>query len=647
MVQVSNLSDGDKKTGRNDVAAEEYAHFALSTLSSDLLGMVGSQPTIPRSIDLSVNFPAPGDQGSQSSCVGWATAYALKSYQEKVETGWTLNTPDHLFSPAFIYNQINGGQDQGSNISEALALAVSKGVATLATMPYNYTDYRTQPTASAFTQALKFKAASFLRVNDTSQIKAALANRKPVVGGIAVYQQLVALKGSNSVYNTSSGNKQGGHAITIVGYDDDKYGGAFKVINSWSQNWGDNGFFWMPYNFTSGGILSEAYILEDAENTETITPQEPTEPKPDNSTLPNLTVENWNASYDPHPRGAGSLTYTIKNSGSGIAPPGADVNFMLSDNPDISSSDYYVVYESIPFDLQSGGSAYRDAGNAITFNFPDQLSSGIYYMALWVDDLDVVEESNEKDNKSIGNNSLTIQNTLPDLEVNTWYADWDGYGNGILTYEIINSGASSTSSTNWYINLILDKDQFFGNGNEIFLFYEQAAFILAPGGTVYRRAGQNPAHFNLYESYDNGYVPSGTYYMALWVDDTDAENESNELNNGSYSWGTIPISGYFGATRSGVKSSRTDNTSSLLSATGQDANLDGSGKAYNGKKLPPTNLIWQKVEITRLGNGGTSMKILDQKMGAPVTEKDQPKYSKTISAKTKVIFPTTSATPMP
>jgi hypothetical protein len=59
--------------------------------------------------------------------VGWATAYALKRYQEAIEIGWPLNTRADIFSPAFVYNQINRGQDQGSLISDALNLIVRDG----------------------------------------------------------------------------------------------------------------------------------------------------------------------------------------------------------------------------------------------------------------------------------------------------------------------------------------------------------------------------------------------------------------------------------------------------------------------------------------------------------------------------------------
>jgi hypothetical protein len=39
-----------------------------------------------------------------------------------------------------------------------------------------------------------------------------------------------------------------GHALCVIGYDDNKYGGAFEVINSWGSRWGNDGFIWIRYN---------------------------------------------------------------------------------------------------------------------------------------------------------------------------------------------------------------------------------------------------------------------------------------------------------------------------------------------------------------------------------------------------------------
>jgi len=48
-------------------------------------------------------------------------------------------------------------------------------------------------------------------------------------------------------YEASQDESNCGHAMLIVGYDNTK--NAFKIINSWGTNWGDNGYSWVNYNF--------------------------------------------------------------------------------------------------------------------------------------------------------------------------------------------------------------------------------------------------------------------------------------------------------------------------------------------------------------------------------------------------------------
>ena len=37
------------------------------------------------------------------------------------------------------------------------------------------------------------------------------------------------------------------HAILIVGYNDEI--GAFKFVNSWGANWGNQGYGWLTYDY--------------------------------------------------------------------------------------------------------------------------------------------------------------------------------------------------------------------------------------------------------------------------------------------------------------------------------------------------------------------------------------------------------------
>ena len=414
----------DQGLGALEVEAEEYAEFESLQLSADVAGSIGADSISPSWIDLSANFPVPGNQGSQGSCVGWATAYAAKTYHERLEMSWPLLGHTRLFSPAYIYNQLNRGKDEGMSINAALDLIVKQGVATMAAMPYDSTDYLRQPSTKARRQAANFKAQRSYTVKGVRRMKAALANKHPVIISMKVYPSFRLLKGRDSVYNSATGKVEGLHAVTIVGYNDNRYGGAFQVINSWGRDaFGDNGYFWLPYDFVID-VVREAYVLIDGKNGAGI----PAGPwtRPPNPDLPNLQVQQWNASYDPRPGGLGVLEYSVINTGTGVAPTGVTVALMLSTDPAFrfGSQDVLVVEEKIPFPIEPGRGAIRDETNAIRF-FPEHLQPGMYLMALTVNLDREVEESDESDNVNIMSGEyVVIEDTQPDLYVRNWHAEW-------------------------------------------------------------------------------------------------------------------------------------------------------------------------------------------------------------------------------
>lgn len=163
-------------------------------LGVPLASMPFSGAQLPSSVDLSNDLPPPGDQGHQSSCVGWAVAYALKSQQEKVEEHWPLTIPnsgihpEHVFSPAYIYNQINGGRDSGAQFVDAFRVLTSQGAAPLSAMLYNEADFLTQPSAVARQVAGNYRIAEWRQVNvrDVIELKAQLNAGLPVVIGAVV-----------------------------------------------------------------------------------------------------------------------------------------------------------------------------------------------------------------------------------------------------------------------------------------------------------------------------------------------------------------------------------------------------------------------------------------------------------------------------
>lgn len=229
---------------------------------------------LPARVDLSNLMPPAGNQGRQNSCVAWAVAYAYKSYQEMMEENsqYRINGQlnlDAVFSPAFIYNQINNGQDGGSYFADALNVLSQQGAVKWADMPYNEFDYLTQPNSVQINKAKKYRIDFWRRVNvfDQKEIKAQINAGYPVIIGAMVDKEFEImgrnLTTQDYIWNSASGQQQGGHAMLIVGYDDAK--GAFKVLNSWGKNWGRDGYCWITYSFFPQ-VVREGYVMKDAIN---------------------------------------------------------------------------------------------------------------------------------------------------------------------------------------------------------------------------------------------------------------------------------------------------------------------------------------------------------------------------------------------
>jgi hypothetical protein len=259
-------------TGLQPADPEELARMPKAA-------MPFSGKELPRSVDLSEKMPPPGQQGMQNSCVAWSIAYAVKSYQEKLEegnpyfTGGYLNY-DAVFSPAYIYNQVNNGVDGGLLFKTALNLLLAEGAPKMSVMGYNEQDYLTRPTPFQKEQAKKYRIAEWDKVDvNTTNLQERILNVKtmlnaglPVMFGARVDQAFNqdGITGMKPyIWSVKKGPDVGNHAMVAVGYDDNLQ--AFKVLNSYGAEWGNNGYLWITYDlFVS--TVNEAYIARDALN---------------------------------------------------------------------------------------------------------------------------------------------------------------------------------------------------------------------------------------------------------------------------------------------------------------------------------------------------------------------------------------------
>jgi len=190
------------------------------------------------------------DQGVLGSCtanaIGAAFHYAL------VKQGITDFAPSRLF---IYYNEraMEGSEkiDAGAMIRDGIKSLHKIGTCSEKEWPYNIDLFAAKPPTSAYSHAANERAEKYSRVPQTlKDMQACIAGGFPFVFGFTVFDSFMSEQVRSSGYMTMPclhDSMLGGHAVLAVGYDDKKK--HFIVRNSWGEEWGDKGYFYMPYDF--------------------------------------------------------------------------------------------------------------------------------------------------------------------------------------------------------------------------------------------------------------------------------------------------------------------------------------------------------------------------------------------------------------
>ncbi len=233
---------------------------------------------LPSSYDLSDRMPPVRNQGGQGSCASWAVGYYLKSYHEHLDKDTDYgegNDYEGAYSPAFLYNHVKVDScDGGSYISDNLDRIRDIGIPSWKDMPYNDNNCNAKPSAKATKNAKCARILDYQRLRthkpiesiEMKDMKYYLSHDNPLVIGIYTFDGFSTPKKYNGEFfykNYSEKKYYGGHAIVVVGYDDSR--NAFKIINSWGKDWGNDGFLWIDYDVFSR-IVFIVYRTEDALN---------------------------------------------------------------------------------------------------------------------------------------------------------------------------------------------------------------------------------------------------------------------------------------------------------------------------------------------------------------------------------------------
>jgi cathepsin B len=114
----------------------------------------------------------------------------------------------------------------------------------------------------SFTKAFCKKGTS-VQLTGRDKIQNEIKERGPLASLMTVWSDLSNYK--SGIYKQTTGSKQGGHAILLLGWGVENGVSYWIVQNSWGAEWGDNGVFKIDMSDTNSEMASSAfYCVPDA-----------------------------------------------------------------------------------------------------------------------------------------------------------------------------------------------------------------------------------------------------------------------------------------------------------------------------------------------------------------------------------------------
>lgn len=226
-----------------------------------------SNYTIP-----SYQLPPVFNQGNLGSCTANAlsTCFYQTQIREQIPRQQAI-----IGSRNFIYyferaliNTINS--DSGAFLGDGMKVLSKQGVCSEKIWPYIISKFTVRPSNEACRLALQTRIKTYARLNiNLNQFKASLSNNYSIVVGIQCFPSIFKAPNGNVPLPTPGQKTIGGHAVTLIGFDD----GArlFIFLNSWGTNWGTNGLGTFSYDYLR--YVMDAWIMTTLGFTKTSRPQ--------------------------------------------------------------------------------------------------------------------------------------------------------------------------------------------------------------------------------------------------------------------------------------------------------------------------------------------------------------------------------------
>lgn len=218
----------------------------------------GNYEKLPDSVSLKKYSPFPGNQLRMNTSASWAAVYGAKTILD-AESGQIIDRKKityNAYSPVFNYalstNMNNRGCSSPTTLIAVLESLKQSGVPRYIDFQVFCPDTINQ---ADYNRAQEHKITDFVRLFDPNDapefkletMKKSLAEGNPVIIGMGCPPSFSIAKEFWQPREKMSLTMDG-QALCVVGYNGNKYGGAFEVMNSWGRDWGNDGYIWVRYS---------------------------------------------------------------------------------------------------------------------------------------------------------------------------------------------------------------------------------------------------------------------------------------------------------------------------------------------------------------------------------------------------------------
>ena len=229
--------------------------------------------SLPQYVSLEAYFPPIGDQGKYGTCVAWAVGYNLTTALNAIQNNWThqqLEDPTYQTSPKDLWMGIAMGDKgsfcSGTTFEPTFYVLTSGGVASMKDVPYkNLGSCNGQYFGDDSNKLTCFKhiVATTGGKPSVAQMKAYLNDTIPLVFAARLGDRFMEWDSDEVIASDTylqPGMQHAAHAMVLSGYDDRK--NAFRVRNSWGEEWGDDGSIWVDYEFFINEFCTEVFMAK-------------------------------------------------------------------------------------------------------------------------------------------------------------------------------------------------------------------------------------------------------------------------------------------------------------------------------------------------------------------------------------------------